>query len=585
MSRPWGRLAAGAALLFIATLQVHRLDDSDVWWHLASGRLIAQTADVARTDPFSFTAAGAPWLNRQWLFEVGAYGAWQAAGPAGPALAAGALHLAAFACLLLLARRRLPLWAAAVLVYLAASAAVERFTMRPEAVTFLGIGLYLLLLDGRMTARRALALVMIHVVWANAHALSILGLAVLAAEAVSALIASRAPQSARWLQPSRREPSERRHLGLATLGVMAAECITPFGVAGALYPLWLFGLLRGGSLMSTTVIEHKDTVLAELSPEAALALVALLAIAAVAAVVGMGRWRLSHLLVAAGFAYLALVARRNVALVGFGTIPLIAVGMSPLVTRISSSQRSRSLLGALCALAFVIQTGRVVHGDYYQRARLTRTFGLGQSLLLAPSGVSFFLDDEIGSGRVLNDDMLGGLLLWEGRGTRRVFIDGRMQVYPPAVYEDWQVTLSDPSRFPDLAERWGIQAVALHHPSPGRLEMAGAIARRPDWHVAYLDAGGVVLTRSRPEGLPAGLEGPALAASTPGISGWLESVLRPLRSPTESATAAYQRGRAVHFLLGPAGYPLARSDFTEALRLVPGYEPARIGLRAITSSR
>jgi hypothetical protein len=66
-----GRAAAAAALLFVVTLQVHRLDDADTWWHLASGRLIAASGAVPASDPFSYTAEGAPWLNRQWLFEVG----------------------------------------------------------------------------------------------------------------------------------------------------------------------------------------------------------------------------------------------------------------------------------------------------------------------------------------------------------------------------------------------------------------------------------------------------------------------------------------------------------------------------------
>src|SRR5207253_2073132 len=111
------------ALLLVVALQVHTLDDSDTWWHLASGRLIAAERAVARADPFSFTAPGAPWINRQWLFDLAAYGTWRAGGPAGPILLAAALFTAAFATLYALARRRLPAWGAAALVVLAAQAA------------------------------------------------------------------------------------------------------------------------------------------------------------------------------------------------------------------------------------------------------------------------------------------------------------------------------------------------------------------------------------------------------------------------------------------------------------------------------
>jgi len=78
-----GRAAEAApatALLLVVALQVHTLDDSDTWWHLASGRLIAAERVVARADPFSFTAPGAPWINQQWLFDLAAYGTWRAGG-------------------------------------------------------------------------------------------------------------------------------------------------------------------------------------------------------------------------------------------------------------------------------------------------------------------------------------------------------------------------------------------------------------------------------------------------------------------------------------------------------------------------
>src|SRR5215468_286726 len=91
-----GRLALAGALVVVALLQIHRFDDPDTWWHLATGREIWTTRTVPRVDPFSWTAAGAPWLNRQWLFELALYASWLVAGPAGASLLAGAGFLAAY---------------------------------------------------------------------------------------------------------------------------------------------------------------------------------------------------------------------------------------------------------------------------------------------------------------------------------------------------------------------------------------------------------------------------------------------------------------------------------------------------------
>src|SRR4030095_6420684 len=97
-------------------------------------------------------------------------------------------------------------------------------------------------------------------------------------------------------------------------------------------------------------------------------------------------------------------------------------------------------------LALVV-TGTVVTGTYYASARLTRAFGLGQSRLLFPSGAVEFLPADAADARVFNDDTLGGYLLWRAFPPRRVFFDGRLQVYPESVHREYQHAPDDPSAF------------------------------------------------------------------------------------------------------------------------------------------
>ena len=582
------RAAVAAAFLFVAALQVHRLDDPDTWWHLASGRLIAENGSVPATDPFSYTAAGAPWINRQWLFDLGLYGLWRVGGDQATILGAGALFLAAFACAYRLARRRLPAWAATFIVFLAAEGAVERFTVRPEAATLCLLAVQLLLLDGAVGWGTVAALVGIQVVWANLHALSVLGLVPLGAELVGALAAAWLPLPTGWQVASRRQRAEVRRLAIAAVGAVLAEAATPFGPSGAVYPLWLLTLIRGSDPRSFTIVEHRATTLAELSPAAAGGLVALLALTALAAVLSLRRWRLQHVACAAAFVGLALMARRNVALLGFGVLPLLASGLQPSVAAVDAWLGSRR--GARPALAlglsvfFLRETTRVVTGRYYEEARLTRAFGLGESLLLFPSGAVDFLQTEAPTARVLNDDVLGGFLLWRAYPPRQVFFDGRLQVYPEAVYRDFQRVLDDPAAFADVAARWDVTAVLLHHPSPGRLELAAAVARVPGWRVAYLDGGAVVLLADgSPPVQPVGAVGPAPAIATSGVATLLEHAVAPWRLPAEEATTHYQRGRAILTLFGRGGAAAALADFEAALRLQPGLADAAEGRRRALS--
>jgi len=278
------------------------------------------------------------------------------------------------------------------------------------------------------------------------------------------------------------------------------------------------------------------------------------------------------------------MARRNVALLGFGVLPLVASGLGPMVMTadawLGARRGLRPALSIGLALVFLYATGRVVTGGYYEDAHLTRAFGLGESLLLFPAGAVDFLEREAPGARVLNDDGQGGFILWRAFPPRQVFVDGRLQVYPPATWADYQRVLDDPASFPDVAARWNTTAVLLHHPSPGRLELATAIARLPGWRVAYLDGGAVVLLADgKPAGPPAGATGPLPVIATSGVATLLERAVAPLRPDAEAATSHYQRGRALLGLFGRGGAAAARADFEASLRLRPDFEMAAEGRR------
>lgn len=49
------------------------MNDPDVWWHMRSGEWILQHHQLPRTDPFSITGAGKPWVAYSWPFGVFIY--------------------------------------------------------------------------------------------------------------------------------------------------------------------------------------------------------------------------------------------------------------------------------------------------------------------------------------------------------------------------------------------------------------------------------------------------------------------------------------------------------------------------------
>ena len=65
------------------------LSDGDTFWHLATGGWILDHGQIPRTDPFSYTFAGRPWVTHEWLSEVVMAGAFRLAGWSGVMLVTG----------------------------------------------------------------------------------------------------------------------------------------------------------------------------------------------------------------------------------------------------------------------------------------------------------------------------------------------------------------------------------------------------------------------------------------------------------------------------------------------------------------
>src|SRR4051812_27708952 len=67
-ARRW--LLAWLALAPVAAVPAGRLADSDPWWQIRTGHLIWDAGRLPTTDPFSWTAAGRPWVLNSWAYDV-----------------------------------------------------------------------------------------------------------------------------------------------------------------------------------------------------------------------------------------------------------------------------------------------------------------------------------------------------------------------------------------------------------------------------------------------------------------------------------------------------------------------------------
>ncbi len=231
----YGSLAVLAALvLWVAG---RPLSTNDLWWHLRMGEAYAEQGPWLDADPSLHTAREPP-EPVAWLFALGTHGFERGLGFAGlrglHTLMAAAIIALAFSIFRLeSAGPTSACLATGVFLVLAWSRLMQ---LRPDLVSILAtLALYRLVLEPREPPgwRRVAAAVLLMVVWANAHALFMLGPCLLAA-ALAGCVLRRALLSA--FPAARGEPSLQRDGGhairiAATLGLgLLAALANPRGI-------------------------------------------------------------------------------------------------------------------------------------------------------------------------------------------------------------------------------------------------------------------------------------------------------------------------------------------------------------------
>src|SRR5207249_902524 len=300
-------------LLLCASFCLTQLSEVDLHWHLLAGQWILQEGRAPRVDAFTFTSSGRPWTDLHWLFQLLVAIAYRMAGWPGLDLLKIGLIVGAYGLIVLTALRRgaRPAVVAPVAL-LSLIASQERFTLRPEALSFLFLATLLFLLGERQRHPRLfLLLPLLLALWANCHALYIVGIVVLLLVTAGDFI-----ESHRWIQrenPAGSVTSGGVFLGAITLSTVAATGLTPYGVAGWALP-WklLLERITGENVYARNIAEFQAPF-GGFGPTASVAAFGLLgALVVLATIAGRKRASLSDLLTWVPLLGLALLARRNI---------------------------------------------------------------------------------------------------------------------------------------------------------------------------------------------------------------------------------------------------------------------------------
>jgi len=445
-------LLAALAGFALAAFSPGLLNDGDTYWHIRAGEWMITHGEVLRADPFSYTAAGAPWHTQEWLAEIAMALSWRAGWPG--------IHLLFATCAALTSgvvawfvRRRTDFIAALLTVVLGLACVTGSLLARPHMLVLplLAIWTAGLVAPREKNAPPSWWLLPVMPLWANLHGSFAFGLALAAALGIEAMIESADRKKARsgW--------------GLFVIAAILSALITPFGLQGLLFPLKLSAMHGLGHIG-----EWQTSDFTQISP---------FAIALLAALFVLGRGTLKipalRLLILVGLVWLALAHGRHQMLLGVSAPLLLAPSLAKAWPAKTESDKPLFAILAALGLAVLIVTRLavpVVRGDD------------PVSPVSALAHVPRFVRET----PVLNDYSFGGYLIWNGI---RPFIDSRADLYGDIFLQNYaDITAPDKDALAATLAFYHARWTIFRRDAP----VVRLLDDTPGWHRFYTDQLAVV---------------------------------------------------------------------------------------------
>lgn len=455
------------SILFIAifTMAVRVSLDSDSWWHLRTGQLIAETGQIPKTDSFSYTQAGETWRypSAAWLSQLGLFTTYSAFGPGGVNLLVAALVTCAFVFIYRAMSGGIFLRAFALI--LAATASGVYWAARPYLASFVLAAIFLWILEDYRWGRgdRRLWLPLLMIAWANLHPGFAIGFMLVG---VYALAAGCAWLGDHWGAHMRPDVVALRKALPANLGrwvlvlvlMSLAVSINPSGPVLLRYP---FETVSIGALQD--LIQEWQSPNFHALPVQPFAWLLFLVVGAVGA--AGRRLALTDFLLVTLFAILSLLAARNIAIFALVAPIVLTRYAEPIFEVLRQRWRLQPLgtgqqSGTLRMVNLVLLAGMLLPAV----ARISEVLPAAASEQHfeqnLPLGAVAYLQENRPEGRLFNSYNWGGYLIWS-LPDYPVFVDGRTDLHGDELILEWlAIVQAEPGWEQDL-RTWDVNLVLI----------------------------------------------------------------------------------------------------------------------------
>ncbi len=443
----------------------------DFWWHLKMGEIIVSTHAIPRTDIFSFTAAGQPYIVQNWLAEIIYYATYRLGGfPLlvflNTALLALALLPVYLLCLEVTERKKVAVLAAFLASF------VFFGNMRPQVFSFVLFAWFYWVLEGYRTGRRdrLWVLPVLMIFWVNLHGAFVLGLGL----TVLYLVVGMVPKLVGAGGDRDLSGARLRKLGLVLAACLAATLVNPEG-----YKLYDYVRVVMTDPSSQQFVAEWQPPTVN-SAQGFLTFYGLFFLSILVFVYARQRPDLMKLALFFVFSFFGLMATRNTIWFGIVIPPVLALHMPGTIGSSAPAppRRFNALVAAVAAAVLVILSPWVRPALYSTSLLEPQT----------PVAAMDYIDRHDLRGHIFHPQVFGDYLAWRLYPRQKSFFDGRVHLFGESLVREYRNIFHD-SHWEERLRPFEIRYLLLSK-DPGQedsVRMIGSARASKNWTVLFED--------------------------------------------------------------------------------------------------
>ena len=460
---PFPLLWFSLVALEIWVLADGRVAEADIWFHLRNAQELLTRHSFLRTDLYTFTVAGAPLLNFEWLSELPYYFAFQAWGLRGLLAMYLVLLWLIFAGVYYLALRRGASFGDAALVTMA-GVAVGSYSFGPRMLHFGWLCLIILLLvleHFERTGKGLWLLPPLFALWINLHGSWVFGFVVIGIYIIAGLV------EGHWnnVAAQRWTPSQLKKLLLAFAASAVALLANPYGYKLVWYP---FELLSRQQAVRDNMIEWQSVDFHSFHGK--LAMFMILALLG-AAWFSPKTWSLRDILLAAFAIFASLNHQRFLLFAAILLVPILAPRLQLFPSYDPRKDKPWLNLAITAAILALIV------GSYPSAAELQNRI----DTIFPRNALSFMQQRQI-TGRLFNWYDFGGYIEFNAPAIK-TFGDGRTDIFAYSGILDDYLKINSIEKPLELLDKYNIDYVLF----PVDKHLSYLLDHSAGWHAIYED--------------------------------------------------------------------------------------------------